>query len=214
MPKLRIVCIGAHSDDLEIGMGGTISKFSERGDEVISVIMSTGEASSPWLKKNILIELREKEMISIAEYIGSKEVIFMGLKDGQLEKEIENPKVLETIKRLLQRYNPDRVYIHSKHDPHPDHRATNKISIKAIEQYDKERKISVYAFEVWNIKEEMHPRVYEDITKTFGKKIRAMKKFKSQWLFVYLLIIPVILRAIITGFSAKCKFAERFYKIR
>ena len=214
MKNLRIIIFAAHSDDETIGAGASIAKFTEEGHQVISVIMSSGTGSSPWLKEDVLIETREAEAKKIANYLGVQETILLGLQDGKLPEEIENPKVLETVKKIIERYKPDRIYTHSKYDPHPDHKATNKITLKAITQIDKEEKIGVYIFEVWNIINELQPRVYEDVSKTFWKKIKAMKMFTSQWLFVYLLLIPVILRAKIAGFHAKCKYAERFYKIR
>ena len=214
MTKLRIMVFAAHSDDETIGCGATIAKYAEEGHQVISIIMSSGTGSSPWLKKDVLIQIREEEAKKIANYLGVQETIFLGLQDGKLPEEIEDIKVLETVKKIIERYQPDKVYVHSKHDPHPDHRATNKIALKAINQIDKQHKIGVYIFEIWNVVHEMHPRVYEDVSKTFWKKIKAMKMFTSQWFFVYILLIPVILRAKMAGFYSKCKYAERFYKIR
>lgn len=214
MGKIRIMIFGAHADDETIGCGATIAKYSQEGNQIISVILSSGEGSSPWLKKDVIIETREKEAKAVSKYLGSNEIIFMELADGKLEQEIENPKVYETIKKLIQRYNPDKVYTHSKFDPLPDHKAVNKIVVKAINSIDKEKKIGVYTFEVWNVVNESQPRVYEDVSKTFGKKIKAMKMFTSQWMAISTLMIPVIIRAKLDGYKAKCRFAERFYKIR
>jgi len=72
----------------------------------------------------------------------------------------------------------------------------------------------LYAFEIWNVVNETHPRIYVDVSKTFWKKIKAMKMFKSQRLYIYLLFTHVIIRAFFSGFHAKCRYAERFYKIR
>ena len=37
-----ILCFGAHADDLEIGMGGTIAKYANEGKTVIGVVFSSG----------------------------------------------------------------------------------------------------------------------------------------------------------------------------
>lgn len=209
-----IVCFGAHSDDLEIGMGATISKYSKEGKEVISVVFSSGEKSSPWLKKDYLIETRKEEAKKIGEFIGCKNTIFFGLKDTKLMEEIENPKVKKAVINIIKHFKPNTVFTCSKFDPHKDHKAVNKIVFEALDEIDKNKKINVYVFEIWNILNETRPRIYVDVSETFSKKIEAMKKFKSQKVFIWVLMLPVYIRAIFSGFHAKCRYAERFYKIR
>lgn len=209
-----ILAFGAHSDDLEIGMGAAIAKFAKEGKEVIGVIFSSGERSSPWLKKNYLIENRKEEAKKIGEYIGCKQTVFFGLKDGKLQEEVNEVKVNQGIENIIKHFKPDKIFVHSKYDPHSDHRAVNKAVFRVLDKMDPQKKISVYVFEVWNVLNETIPRIYVDVSDTFMIKIRAMKKFKSQWLYVYLLMVPVIIRAIFSGFHAKCRFAERFYKVR
>ena len=77
------------SDDLEIGMGAAIAKFSKEGKEVIGVIFSSGEKSSPWLKKKYLVESRREEAKNIGEFVGCKQTVFLGLKDMTLMDEIK-----------------------------------------------------------------------------------------------------------------------------
>ena len=107
-----------------------------------------------------------------------------------------------------------RQFIHSKNDAHKDHKAVNKVVFEVLEELDTDKKINVYVFEVWNVLNETKPRMYVEVSDTFGKKIEAMKKFKSQKVFIWTLMPPVIIRAIVCGFHAKCRYAERFYKIR
>lgn len=212
--KEVILVFAAHSDDETIGTGGTIVKYAKEGKDVITVIFSSGEKSSPWLKKDYLTESRKEEAKKIGAFLGSKQTIFFGLKDMNLDEEVENPKVKMAIKNIINHFKPTSIFTHSKFDAHKDHKAVNRIVFEALNEIDKQKKINVYVFEVWNVLNEDHPRMYVDVSDTFSKKIEAMKKFKSQKVFIYTLIIPVIIRAIFCGFHAKCRFAERFYKIR
>ncbi len=209
-----ILAFGAHGDDLEIGMGATIAKYSKEGKEVVGVIFSSGAKSSPWLKEDYLVKNRREEAKKIGEYVGAKETVFLDLKDGKLMDEIENPKVKKAIIKIIKYFKPKTIFVHSKFDPHQDHKAVNKVVFQALDEIDSERKISVYVYEVWNVLNDNRPRMYVDVTGTFHIKLEAMKKFKSQWLYVHMLMVPVIARAIFSGMHAKCKFAERFYKIR
>ncbi len=212
--KEIIVAFGAHADDLEIGMGATITKYKQEGKEVIGVIFSSGEKSSPWLKEKYISESRREEAKKIGEFIGCKLTLFFGLHDMKLQEEIKKAKVKMAVKNIINHYKPKTIFTHSKFDPHPDHKAVNKAVFDALDSVDPKKKISVYVFEVWNVLNETTPRIYVDVSKTFGKKIEAMKKFRSQKVFIYTLMLPVILRAFFCGLHARCRFAERFYKIR
>ena len=206
----------AHSDDEVIGMGGTIAKYSHEGKDIIVVIFSKGDASSPWLKKHYLIEERKKEAQSIDAYIGVKRTINLGLKDGHLAEEIEKKKIRKTIKSIIKHYHPSQIFTHSKFDPHfsGDHKAVNKAVVDVLENLDPKRKISTFVFEVWNIRGETSPKMYVDVSSTFKKKIKAMLMFRSQWSSIYPLLSPVYIRAKLAGIQNHTKFAERFYKVR
>src|SRR3989338_10988573 len=212
--KEIILVFAAHADDEAIGAGATIVKYTKEGKEVITTIFSSGEKSSPWLKKDYLVESRKEEAKKIGAFLGCKQTVFFGLKDTKLMQEIENPKVKMAVINVIKHFKPTSIFTHSKFDPHSDHKAVNKIVFDALYGVDPKKKINVYVFEVWNVLNEDHPRMYVDVSDTFSIKIQAMKKFRSQKLYVYLLMLPVIIRAVFCGFHAKCRFAERFYKIR
>ena len=72
----------------------------------------------------------------------------------------------------------------------------------------------IYAYEVWNVVEDNHAKVYIDITETFGMKKRVLKEFKSQMHFIYPLLPLVHLRARLYGKRYNCRYAEKFYKIK
>lgn len=42
MDKMNILAIGAHPDDIEIGCGGTLIKYADRGHKVYSLVMTGG----------------------------------------------------------------------------------------------------------------------------------------------------------------------------
>ncbi|HLD11102.1 MAG TPA: PIG-L deacetylase family protein [Candidatus Nanoarchaeia archaeon] len=212
--KDKILVFVAHSDDETIGMGGTIIKFARENINVTTVLVSNGEGSSPWLNKEIVINERLKEAKEIGKFLGTEETIFLGLKDGKLSEELDTPEIEKKIKEIIIEFKPTKIFTHSSFDAHTDHRAVNKAITKILVSLDPQKKISFYAFEVWNVIEESHPRIYIDISTTFKKKIQALKKFKSQKVFTYTLLVPIVYKAIIAGIMNKCKYAERFYKLR
>lgn len=201
----------SHADDEFIGMGGSLIKYAKEGKNIIIVIFSYGELSNPLLKKEFLIKERVKEAKDIGKFIGCKETIFLGLRDMNLSKDIERFNIKRKARGLIERYKPKKVFTHSIYDPHQDHRVVGNLTIDILSD---SKKIGLYAFEVWNVVHETHPKVYVDISKEFKKKIESIKRFESQKIYTYSLFVPVYLRARIIGMMNGYRYGERFYKIK
>lgn len=168
--------------------------------------------SSPWLRKDILIKERVKEAKEIGKFIGSSETIFLGLRDRNLGEDIIKYDIRKKIINLINKYKPVKVFTHSNKDHHGDHQAVSNLVRECLDEIGKD--ISLLVYEVWNVVDETHPKIYEDVSLTFKRKLEAMKRFKSQRTFVFLLWIPVWVRAKMIGILNGYKFGERFYKIR
>ena len=206
------VIFEAHSDDSSIGIGGTLIKLAKEGYFIVDVIFSSGERSHPHFKEEIIIKKRITEAERIGKQFGINQTIFFGLKDGKLKSEIIEKAVHEKIRRIVKKYKPLKILVTSESDPHPDHRAVNEAVLETIN--DLEYKGEVYSYEVWNFIKENKPVVYNDISNYFKAKLAMMKSFKSQWYFIYLLLVPVYLRAKLYGIKNKFKYAEKLYKLR
>lgn len=210
-----VIVFCAHSDDQIFGPGGTVAKYAAEGKEVINIIFSPGELTHPWLKRRITIEMRENEAKEADKIIGGKEVLFLGIKESTFVAETKHEWVKAKIDQLIHHYKPSKIFTHSIDDLHPAHRAVHNAIIDSLDRT--KYKCDAYSFEVWNpfnIRSRKLPRMYVDITDTFGKKLKALNCFKSQWMTMIFLLWTVYLRAILTGFEFKRKYAERFYKIR
>mgnify|MGYP001618511851 CR=1 FL=1 len=208
----NVIIFESHPDDSAVGLGGTIIKLAKEGYYIISVIFTAGQKSHPHLKEEIIIKKRIEEAEHIGKQFGVKQVIFFGLEDNKLKEEIQTKDIYSRIKRLIKKYKPVKIFTTSSSDPHPDHRAVNELILQVIN--DLNYKSDLYSYEVWNLINENKPVIYNDISKYFKAKIVMMKSFKSQFIFIYLLLIPVYLRALYYGFKNNCKYAEKFYKLR
>jgi len=214
MNNVLIFC--AHADDEVVGAGATIAKYARENKNIIVVIFSYGESSNPLLKRKIAIETRVKESTEIGKSLGCKETIFLGVSEGKISKKLEDKDFLNKLSILIKKYDPIKIFTHTSSDIfHPDHKAVNQVIIKIID--DLRKKYSLFTFPIWNplnfLKRE-NPKLFVDVTKTFEKKIDAMKSFESQKIFTYPLLPLVFLRAKIHGLQNNCKYAEKFYKIR
>lgn len=116
---LRLLCLGAHSDDLEIGCGGTILTWlsSPRPIEVTWVVMSAEGERGREASESAKALLRRAASLEL--HIGD-------LKDGHLPAQYEAAKgFLETVR---QHCAPDIVLTHRLEDRHQDHRLVGELT--------------------------------------------------------------------------------------
>ena len=200
------------SDDEAIGMGGTIAKYVAEKKEVIKVVFSHGEKSIPHLQEEFVKKARYKETDQASAFIGISDNKNLGLADTKLKQEVQKPFVAKRLREIIMLTRPEKIYVPSALDPHPDHQAVNAIVLEVVKSL--KRHYPVYAFEVWNVVRETHPRVYVDISPYIDIKMIYIKMFKSQWVYMFTLYFPAFLRSFSYGRKNDCKYAERFYKLR
>lgn len=213
MKKENILCIVAHADDEIIGAGGSLVKYVSEGKNIISLILLYGERSEPWLKEEYLIKARVKESQKVDQSLGIKKTIFLGIKEKNY-KNLNEEKVKEKIKNIILKYKPIKIFTHAP-DAHHAHRLVNKIIIEIFDGTNI-KDSSLFTFTIWSLVDvnKNLPRLYIDITSTFSKKIKAIKKFKSQWFSIFLLLPIIHIKARLNGLKNNCKYAELFHKIR
>ena len=212
--KKTILVFSAHSDDFVIGAGGTIANYTQEGKKVVSVIMSYGEKSHPWLKKTVVQEMRSAETLEAGKLLKCK-TIFFDLKEGKFLDEYKKNKIEKKCANLINSLKPEKIFTHSNEDPHPDHRATHKITLELLEKLS--YKPEVYIYSVWNPVsfKTKYPSLYIDVTKNFGTKLKALKTFRSQTIHVAYPFFLLMFRAIRDGLKMKgARFAEKFFRIK
>lgn len=112
---MKILAIGAHPDDVEIGMGGTIAALKNKGHEVTILDLTDGEPTPTGSR-----EIRLKESQEAAKILGVDRRITLDLPNRFLMDTIENRlKVAQVIRDI----KPEVVFLHYWTDAHPDHRA-------------------------------------------------------------------------------------------
>ncbi len=131
MNRYDVVCFGAHPDDIEFGMGGTVLKLVDSGKKVLMVIFTRGEKGTYGTPIQ-----REKEFQNAAEKIGCGYKIFDWI-DCEFTESYENK--LE-IARLIREakpaicFAPYHTHFHDHHNgaAHPDHLRCGRMVNEAL----------------------------------------------------------------------------------
>jgi LmbE family N-acetylglucosaminyl deacetylase len=112
-PLRRILCLGSHCDDIEIGCGGTILRLLREYPEI--EIYWLVFSSTPVRKKeaaraaNLFLASAKKKKVAIRNYRDS----FFPSQQAQIKGEFE---------KLKKAFVPDVILTHFRHDLHQDHR--------------------------------------------------------------------------------------------
>jgi len=192
----RILVIVAHPDDVDFGAAGTVACWTDAGIEVIYCIVTDGDAggSDPGISRPDMAALRRREQTAAAGQVGVHDLRFLGYPDGRVEATLELRKDLAGVIRQVRPGrvvcpSPERDYVRPGIS-HPDHRAVGSAALDAV--YPDAR--NPFAFpelladeglaewtvrEVW-INGTSTPNRYVDVTKTFPRKIAALRAHVSQ----------------------------------
>jgi LmbE family N-acetylglucosaminyl deacetylase len=206
---LKILAIGAHPDDVEIGCGGALVLFKRKGHEIFILVLTKGEASGD-------PKVREKECKKAASIIGADELIFGNLQDTRITDGI---KTILTIENVINRIGPDIIFAHSWKDGHQDHRNAGMATLSAARNSKK-----ILLYESPAALREFCPQVFVDISEAFDVKLKALTCFGSQANKIYFRgnnvlrhtrTFPYVSNAVeglarFRGFQANVTFAEAF----
>ncbi|WP_375504564.1 PIG-L deacetylase family protein [uncultured Jatrophihabitans sp.] len=160
----RVLAVGAHPDDVEIGCAGTLLDHRLRGDRVSILTLSRGSVGGDQFER-----LREAD--TAAEAIGAQ-LIFGDLPDTCIDEGVSTIRLIEEVVRLLQ---PTVVYVHSQHDNHQDHRAVSRATASATRQVRR-----VYGYQSPSATNEYRPTKFLPVDHVLQRKVQVLKMFTSQ----------------------------------
>lgn len=201
LPLRQILCLGAHSDDIEIGCGGTLLRLLATYPqlEVTWVVFS----SSPERER----EARDSAAMFLAK-APKREVIIKSFRDGFFP--FEGSQIKQLFEDLKQRLDPDLVFTHNKKDAHQDHRTLAELTWNTFRNH------TVLEYEIPKYDGDLgQPNFFVPLEEQFFQdKVRfLMKAFQSQqskrWFEEDTFLALMRLRGM--ECNAESGYAEAFY---
>jgi bacillithiol biosynthesis deacetylase BshB1 len=178
--KVDVLAVGAHPDDVELGIGGLVHKLTQRGFQVAILDLSRGEMSTRGT-----VEERAAEAARAAEILGVAHRECAGFPDGALAN--TRDQQLSVI-AILRRLRPRVVLATMDNDRHPDHRAAHAIvrdaayfsGLARIEtDAPPYRPPTLYYYHPYC--EDQPPPFIIDISDHFDAKLEALRAHESQF---------------------------------
>lgn len=164
----KVLAIGAHPDDLELGCGATLAKLAAAGKHVRALILSDGLQGTESDSHD-----RCAETHAALYALGLTDVVQVKLPDTQLPNVVSS--MISIIEAQCATFKPDRVYTMFEHDRHQDHRAVYQASIVACRSVPQ-----ILSYETPSSWPNFMPVLYEDIEATLHLKVSALQCHVSQ----------------------------------
>jgi len=198
---IRILCVGAHSDDIEIGCGGTILRLLSDYDDVEVhwvVLGSSGERDGEAVAsaEKFLADVKKKEII--IQHFRTSFFPYMG------------EEIKDFFEKLKEKISPDIIFTHYRNDQHQDHRLVSELT------WNTYRNNLILEYEIMKYDGDMgSPNLFVHLDDTIcQQKVRfIMDSFKTQrekdWFTPDAFLSLLRIRGIES--KAPGKYAEGFY---
>ena len=176
-----ILAFGAHADDVEIGMGGTLAKYAQMGKKILICDLTKAEMSS-----NGSVDRRIEEANRAAEILGVQR-LSLNLPDRGLYMKDE---YIKEIIPIIREYKPKLVFAPYVVDRHPDHGNAARLVEEAVFSAGVRKVMENESLGAHNVKNLFYymingfhkPDFVIDITEFMNKKVDSLNAYQSQFI--------------------------------
>jgi len=181
---MDVLVVAPHADDEILGVGGTIAKYVDEGNDVYVCVVTCGHKSM--FPEDILEKIR-CETKKAHKYLGIKETIFLDL-PAVLISETPKCEINMKISKVIDRIKPHVVFLPHFGDMHLDHYIVSQSTMVSVRPIRQHKVLEVYSYETlseteWNIphlRNAFIPNTYIDISNYIEKTVKAMSYFTTQ----------------------------------
>ena len=164
-----VLAVGAHADDVELAVGGTIARLRRGGARVVMVVVS--------LPGDYTLRMREAK--AAAEILGCELSVLMTDGSRRIE-DLKSYELVAMIDREVKEHAPAAMLTHGPSEFHRDHVLVHEACVSS-------QRLKYFDFFTYHpnfcrpVPVPFHPRAYVDITDTIETKMRAIAAHQSQF---------------------------------
>lgn len=202
----RILILAPHTDDGELGCGGTMARFVSEGKTVFQAAFSTAARSLP---TGLPQDTLDMEFRAASTVLGISAENLIVLDYPVREFPAYRQEILEQLMILRRELEPDLVLLPAPEDIHQDHNTVAMEGIRAFKQ------ITVFGYELpWNNLTFNNSGFISFNESCLEKKVQALACYRSQAHRPYSEKDYIIGQARVRGTQIGASFAEMFRVVR
>lgn len=191
---MRILAFAPHPDDIELGCGGSVSKWLREGHEVYAVCLSSRTED-------------ENEFRSSCEVLGITKSSVFNFKCRRFAE--SRQEILDKMLEIGKKFAPDLVIIPSTSDTHQDHQVVRDEGFRAF------KRVSLIGYEMPQNNLTFNTNMFVRLTQEdVDRKYQALSCYQSQDGRPYLTKEFITSLARVRGMQAGSEFAETFEILR
>jgi LmbE family N-acetylglucosaminyl deacetylase len=139
MKRRTILCVFAHPDDECFMCGGTIAICADRGDRVVLVTLTGGEAATQFgpVRRSAaaLKKIRRRELLASSRLLGIQRIHLLNFPDGRLDR-VAVKRLERSIRVFVDRYQPDFIFSFAPDGvtKHNDHQVVSRAVTTLVQQ--------------------------------------------------------------------------------
>jgi LmbE family N-acetylglucosaminyl deacetylase len=160
----RVLAIGAHPDDVEIGCGATLLRHRDLGHPISVLTLSQGAVGGTQ-------DERRQEARDAASQLGA-ELFLADLPDTRIGHE---PRLIKVIEAVIAAILPTTVYVHTGADNHQDHRAVHEATLVAARRVPR-----LLCYQSPSSRTSFAPSRFVPVDDTVQEKVQLLGHYRSQ----------------------------------
>lgn len=172
---MKILAIGAHFDDVELGCGGSVARHANSGDD-LTIFVATNSGYSNYAQQVIRKpEIAYNEGVAAAKILGASEMICGNFETNNV---VLNDELVCSILKIIEEKNIEMIYTHWTGDVHLDHKAVAHATIAAARHIPR---LFMYRSNYYDGDTIFRGNFYSDVTNFTDVKTEAIKAHESEF---------------------------------
>ncbi len=172
---MRILAVGAHFDDVELGCGGAIARHADAGDEV-TLFVATNSGFTNYAQEVIRRpEVALEEGREAARILGIKDLICGEFPTNSLEF---NDALTCALIKIIEERKIEAIYTHWDGDVHHDHHVVAQATLAASRHIPR---LLMYRSNYYDGSKSFEGRFYVDVSRTIERKKESIRAHASEY---------------------------------
>lgn len=171
---MRVLCVTAHADDMEIGCAGTLLRLQDQGHEIISLITV---APSQVIRDDRSKEIIQQELVASQQISKFKTIVFDTDMHSNGRPNLKFDNITMTALGDIMPGNIDLAILPNPEDFHQDHQNTFNLAFPLLQRRVKK----IWSVHSWpyHYRYKQCPNLYRDISDYWDTKQQMLSCYSS-----------------------------------